>query len=139
MSRSWDASSVNRYLAHKQHLMPGSRLTDVLTVTRDIGALHATDTHPVDLLNTAAIRGEGDPRPVPRPDRVALVGRVGVAAGRTLEPCGPFGDPSAVLTPANGFACFAEFFARRLRPEARPVCREAGAVVSPCDAVGSGR
>jgi len=43
-------------------------------------------------------------------------------------------DMSAVLTPANGFACFADFFARRLRPEARPVCCEAGAVVSPCDA-----
>ncbi len=43
-------------------------------------------------------------------------------------------DMSVVLTPADGFACFADFFARRLRPEARPICREAGAVVSPCDA-----
>lgn len=44
-------------------------------------------------------------------------------------------DMSVVLTPADGFACFADFFARKLRPEARPVCHEAGAVVSPCDAV----
>ncbi|MDY6878330.1 MAG: winged helix DNA-binding domain-containing protein [Chloroflexota bacterium] len=35
-------SSVNRYLAHKQHLLPTSRLADVVQVTRDIVALHAT-------------------------------------------------------------------------------------------------
>jgi hypothetical protein len=36
-------SQVNSYLAHKQHLLPASRLTDVVQVTRDIVALHATD------------------------------------------------------------------------------------------------
>jgi hypothetical protein len=35
-------SSVNRYLAHKQHLLSSSRLSDVVQVTRDIVALHAT-------------------------------------------------------------------------------------------------
>jgi hypothetical protein len=34
--------TVNRYLAHKQHLLPGSRLADVLQVSRDIVGLHAT-------------------------------------------------------------------------------------------------
>ena len=38
-----ETSSVNRYLAHKQHLLPTSRLADVVGVTRDIVALHATD------------------------------------------------------------------------------------------------
>jgi uncharacterized protein YcaQ len=33
---------VNSYLAHKQHLLPTSRLTDVLQVSRDIAGLHAT-------------------------------------------------------------------------------------------------
>ncbi len=36
-------SLVNRYLAHKQHLLSGSRLADVVQITRDIVALHATD------------------------------------------------------------------------------------------------
>jgi len=36
-------SSVNSYLAHKQHLLPGSRCSDVVAVTRDIVALHATE------------------------------------------------------------------------------------------------
>jgi len=36
------ASLVNGYLAHKQHLLPASRLADVVQVTRDIVALHAT-------------------------------------------------------------------------------------------------
>jgi hypothetical protein len=36
-------SSVNCYLAHKQHLLPASCLTNVVQVTRDIVALHATD------------------------------------------------------------------------------------------------
>ena len=44
-------------------------------------------------------------------------------------------DMSAVLAPPDGFGCFGDFFARRLRPETRPVCREPEAVVSPCDAV----
>ena len=35
-------SLVNSYLAHKQHLLPASRLADVVQVTRDIVALHAT-------------------------------------------------------------------------------------------------
>ena len=34
--------TVNRYLAHKQHLLPGSRLADVLQATRDVVGLHAT-------------------------------------------------------------------------------------------------
>jgi hypothetical protein len=38
-----ETSSVNRYLAHKQHLLPASRLADVVAVTRNIVALHATD------------------------------------------------------------------------------------------------
>jgi hypothetical protein len=33
---------VNAYLAHKQHLLPGSQLHDLVEVTRDVGALHAT-------------------------------------------------------------------------------------------------
>jgi hypothetical protein len=37
-----DVSTVNRYLAHKQHLLPGSRLADVVQASRDIVALHAT-------------------------------------------------------------------------------------------------
>ena len=37
-----DISSVNSYLARKQHLLPASRLADVVQVTRDIVALHAT-------------------------------------------------------------------------------------------------
>ena len=36
-------SLVNRYLAHKQHLLPASRLADVGQITRDVVALHATD------------------------------------------------------------------------------------------------
>ena len=36
-------SLVNSYLAHKQHLLPTSRLADVVQVTRDIVALHTTD------------------------------------------------------------------------------------------------
>ena len=34
---------VNHYLAHKQHLLPSSRLTDVVQVTRGVVALHTTD------------------------------------------------------------------------------------------------
>jgi hypothetical protein len=36
-------SSVNSYLAHKQHLLPASRRSDVVPVTRDIVAMHATE------------------------------------------------------------------------------------------------
>jgi hypothetical protein len=35
-------SLFNHYLAHKQHLLPGSRGDDVVQVTRDVVALHAT-------------------------------------------------------------------------------------------------
>jgi len=44
-------------------------------------------------------------------------------------------DMSQVMVPPGGFGTFGEFFARKLRPEARPVCNDHGAVVSPCDAV----
>ncbi len=37
------ASIVNSYLAHRQHVLPIARCTDVVQVTRDIVALHATD------------------------------------------------------------------------------------------------
>jgi hypothetical protein len=37
-----DVSTVNYYLAHKQHLLPGSRRPGVGQVSRDIVALHAT-------------------------------------------------------------------------------------------------
>jgi len=36
-------SLVNRYLAHKQHLLPASCLADVVQIARDVAALHATD------------------------------------------------------------------------------------------------
>jgi hypothetical protein len=42
VSGVFDVSLVNRYLAHKQHLLPSSYLDDVVQVTRDIVALHAT-------------------------------------------------------------------------------------------------
>jgi uncharacterized protein YcaQ len=42
MTGTLKISFVNSYLAHKQHLLPTSRLADVVQVTRDIVALHAT-------------------------------------------------------------------------------------------------
>jgi hypothetical protein len=42
MTEVLKVSLVNGYLAHKQHLLPTSRLADVVQVTRDIVALHAT-------------------------------------------------------------------------------------------------
>ncbi len=42
MTGVFKVSLVNRYLAHKQHLLPASHLADVVQVTRDIVALHAT-------------------------------------------------------------------------------------------------
>ena len=42
MTEALKVSLVNSYLAHKQHLLPASRLADVVQVTRDIVALHAT-------------------------------------------------------------------------------------------------
>jgi uncharacterized protein YcaQ len=37
------AATVNTYLAHKQHLLPNSRASDLLRAVRDIVALHSTD------------------------------------------------------------------------------------------------
>jgi len=37
-----EASVVDNYLAHKQHLLPATQITDVVQVTRDVVALHAT-------------------------------------------------------------------------------------------------
>ena len=42
MTEVLKVSIVNGYLAHKQHLLPASRLPDVVQVTHDIVALHAT-------------------------------------------------------------------------------------------------
>lgn len=42
MTGALKVSLVNSYLARKQHLLPASRLADVVQVTRDIVALHAT-------------------------------------------------------------------------------------------------
>jgi hypothetical protein len=42
MTRALKVSLVNSYLAHKQHLLPASRLDDAMQVIRDIVALHAT-------------------------------------------------------------------------------------------------
>ncbi|MBU0491455.1 MAG: winged helix DNA-binding domain-containing protein, partial [Chloroflexi bacterium] len=42
MPNTLDISRVNAYLAHKQHLLPASRLADGVQVTRDVVALHAT-------------------------------------------------------------------------------------------------
>ncbi len=44
-------------------------------------------------------------------------------------------DMSEVLVPSGGFGCFADFFARPLRLDARPICSDPDTVVSPCDAV----
>lgn len=38
-----ELARVNAYLARKQHLLPGARSSDLLQVTRDIVALHATN------------------------------------------------------------------------------------------------
>ncbi len=40
--QTWPISLVNDYVAHKQHLLPTSRSRNVVTVVRDIVALHAT-------------------------------------------------------------------------------------------------
>ena len=42
MTDSFGASQVNCCLAYKQHLLSTSRLADVVRVTRDLVALHAT-------------------------------------------------------------------------------------------------
>ncbi len=42
-------------------------------------------------------------------------------------------DETDILEPPGGFACFGDFFARHLKPEARPVCEDPGAMVSPSD------
>jgi phosphatidylserine decarboxylase len=38
-----------------------------------------------------------------------------------------------VQEPSGGFESFGDFFARRLKPGARPVCGDPGVVISPCD------
>ncbi len=38
-----------------------------------------------------------------------------------------------VLEPRDGFLSFGDFFGRRLKSEARPVCGDKDALVSPCD------
>lgn len=42
-------------------------------------------------------------------------------------------DVNEILEPINSFRCFNDFFARRLKPEARPVDMAADAIVSPAD------
>jgi len=42
-------------------------------------------------------------------------------------------DMSEAAEPLTAFPSFNAFFTRRLRPGARPICAEAGVVVSPCD------
>jgi phosphatidylserine decarboxylase len=37
------------------------------------------------------------------------------------------------LEPSDGWRSFGDFFARRLRPESRPICQDRDALVSPCD------
>ncbi|MDD5307237.1 MAG: archaetidylserine decarboxylase [Deltaproteobacteria bacterium] len=37
------------------------------------------------------------------------------------------------LEPSGGWESFGDFFARRLRPESRPICQDRDALVSPCD------
>ncbi|NNG00037.1 MAG: phosphatidylserine decarboxylase [Desulfobacteraceae bacterium] len=42
-------------------------------------------------------------------------------------------DMGEVQVPENGFTCFNDFFIRRLKPDARPVDREPGLLISPAD------
>jgi len=98
------------------------------------------------------------PRQLPRRrffegDVSACIGRaLGRAAERRLPACmltplvkayvACLGvDMSQVQVPAGGFGSFGAFFARRLRPDARPVFTDPCSVVSPCDSVvvGQGR
>jgi hypothetical protein len=44
MRAQYTISALNSYLSHKQHLLNASRLGDVVQVTRDLVALHATST-----------------------------------------------------------------------------------------------
>lgn len=46
-----------------------------------------------------------------------------------------------VDVPQGGFQSFGEFFARKLKPETRPICDAPNAFISPCDGklIGSGR
>ncbi len=60
------------------------------------------------------------PAPVLKP----LIGAYARSVGASLE---------EAEEPAGGFKSFGDFFGRRLRPEARPVCQTPGALVSPCD------
>jgi phosphatidylserine decarboxylase len=48
--------------------------------------------------------------------------------------CNAYGvDLSEVETPVNGYSSFDAFFTRRLKPDARPINRDANAIVSPAD------
>ncbi len=42
LPRSFSVSAINRYLAHKQHLLPEARVADVVQVSRDLVGLHAS-------------------------------------------------------------------------------------------------
>lgn len=42
-------------------------------------------------------------------------------------------DETEFSEPPGGFACFGDFFARHLKPGARPVCEDLDAMVSPAD------
>ncbi len=44
-------------------------------------------------------------------------------------------DMSQVLIPAGGFRSFGDFFARKLKPDARPCCRAPNSIASPCDGI----
>lgn len=44
-------------------------------------------------------------------------------------------EMSEVLVPPGGFSSFGEFFARKLKPDARSVCGDPCSVISPCDGV----
>ena len=52
-----DIVLVNRYLAHKQHLLPQSRSDDVVQITRDVVALHATSATTTYFSLWACVRG----------------------------------------------------------------------------------
>lgn len=57
------------------------------------------------------------------------------SAGRIAPFIEQYGvDPGEFLVPADSFRSFNEFFIRRLRPTARPICADEDAVVFPADA-----
>jgi hypothetical protein len=69
--------------------------------------------------------------------RVLFDTGAGAALGRNALRLGvPLATADAlVVVPGGGFGSFGEFCAGRLRADARPVCADRGAVVSPCDGV----